>query len=74
VGVRGAIAPPGPEEKRKKREKRAFSAPHMGEGSWLKTSEYRHGVICGGRGSKIAQKPSYDIKRSLLCELARYMG
>jgi len=25
---------------------------------WLKTSEYRH---IGRRGSKIAQKPSYDI-------------
>jgi len=29
-----------------------------GEREWLKTSEYRH---IRWRGSKIAQKPSYDI-------------
>jgi len=30
-----------------------------GGGGWLKTSEYRH--MGKERGSKIAQKPSYDI-------------
>jgi len=31
---------------------------HMGEGGWLKTSEYRH---MGERGLKLLKEPSYDI-------------